>query len=311
MSNQLSPLIFNQPRFGLFPSVLCLVQIFVACLLVLAYSANVATAALLPPDLKITTRTNALDTNAFANGLSFDEANSDAAIGNATHTGSMVQTIGGTSTTTSVDNITISSGVNPLEGMLTDIGDGWEIHSNVSGNYAGSNAETPENFYDLFFGLENLSATDSIQVTITLDFDNHVNSSGADAFAASEIILYDGPSIASNELFFSDIESDTVVGNRFNSGNRTGDFGGPLDDAGIFQHVVTLNPGDILDFHIFHLIEGGAFAAGSSYSASLDALISFDATNNTTPPTPISEPAILFLISIGLVGFMFRRRIKN
>ncbi|SEQ94458.1 PEP-CTERM protein-sorting domain-containing protein [Nitrosomonas sp. Nm51] len=310
MSNRFNPL--NQRRHSIFPFAPRLALVVTACLLVLAYTVSTATAALLPPDLKITTRTNALDTNAFANGLSFDEANSDAAIGNATHTGSMVQTIGGTSATTTIDDITITSGANPLEGMLTDTNDGWEIHSNVGGSYAGTSAETPENIYDLFFGLENQSAADSIQVTIMLDFDNRVNAGGADAFAASEIILYDGPSIATNELFFSDIESDTVVGNRFNSGNRTGNFGGPLNDTGIFQHVVTLNPGDIFDFHIFHLIEGGAFAAGSSYSASLDALISFDATNNTNPlPTPVTEPTILFLISAGVLGFMFKRKTKN
>ncbi|SEN16473.1 hypothetical protein [Nitrosomonas marina] len=298
-------------RHRLFLSKRHLVLTIAVCLLVFTYCINTATAAPISSDLRISTRTNALNTNAFANGLSFDETNSDATIGNATHSGSLVQTIGGTSVITAIDDISILSGVNPLEGILTDTNDSWEIHSNVNGSFSGTSAETPENIYDLFFGLENLSATDIMQVTISLDFDNRVNTSGADAFAASEIILYDGPSIATNELFFSDIESDTVFGNRFNSGNRTGDFGGLLNDADIFQHTVTLNPGDIFDFHLFHLIEGSASAAGSSYSASMDATVSFSSANNTSPPpTPISEPTLLLLLSTGLLGFICKRRIK-
>ncbi len=274
-----------------------------SCFFLLA-AATIA-AAPLPADLKIFTGLST-DPNA-SNYLSFDETNSSPATGNATHTGSLVQTIGGASTTTTINDTTITSGSNPLNGTLSDIGDGWEIHSNISGSFSDITgaATNNANIYDLFFSLQNLSATDSITVTISLNFDNHVNASGSDTFAASEIQLFDG---SAHELFFSDIMSDTVGGNLFN-GSATGTSGGPLDDNGIHQLVLTLNPGDLLDFHILHVIEGGAFVAGSSYSASFDTVVSFDAAILTNPPTPIPEPAMLALIGIGLLGILFGRRI--
>ncbi len=274
-----------------------------SCFFLLA-TATIA-AAPLPVDLKIFTSLST-DPNA-GDHLSFDETNSNPATGNATHTGSLVQTIGGASTTTTINDTTITSGSNPLSGTLTDIGDGWAIHSNINGSFSdiAGTATNDANIYDLFFSLQNLSATDSITVTISLDFDNHVNASGSDAFSASEIQLFDGNGI---ELFFSDLLSDTIFGNQSN-GVDTGTFGGALNDSGLYQHVLTLNPGDLLDFHIYHLIEGGAFVAGSSYSASLDAVVSFDAAIRTNPPNPIPEPGILALIGIGLLGILFGRRI--
>ncbi len=273
------------------------------CFFLLA-AATVA-AAPLPADLKIFTR---LSTDPNANNyLSFDATNSSPATGNATHTGSLVQTIGGASTTTTINDTTIASGSNPLSGTLTDIGDGWEIHSAITGSFSDTLGSATNNadIYDLFFSLQNLSATDSITVTISLDFNNHVNASGSDAFAASEIQLFDG---SANELFFSDLMSDTVGGNLLN-GSPTGTSGGSLDDSDIHQLILTLNPGDLLDFHIQHLIEGGAFVAGSSYSASFDTVVSFDAAIHTTPPHPLSEPAMPALIGIGLLGILFGRRI--
>lgn len=262
-------------------------------------------AAPLPADLKIFTSLST-DPNA-GDYLSFDEANSSPATGNATHTGSLVQTIGGASTTTTINDTTITSGSNPLSGTLTDIGDGWEIHSNIIGSFTDITgaATNTANIYDLFFSLQNLSATDSITVTISLDFDNHVNASGSDAFAASEIQLFDG---SGAELFFSDLLSDTIFGNQSN-GIDTGTFGGPLNDSELHQLVLILSPGDLLDFHILHFIAGGAFGADSSYSASLGAVVSFDAAIHTNPPNPIPEPGIFALIGIGLLGILFGRRI--
>lgn len=262
-------------------------------------------AAPLPADLRIFTSLST-DPNA-GDYLSFDAANSSPATGNTTHTGSLVQTIGGTSTATTINDTTITSGSNPLGGTLTDIGDGWEIHSNINGNFLNitDTDATNKAFYDLFFSLQNLSATDSITVTISLDFDNHVDTSGSDTFAASEIQLFDG---SGAELFFSDLLSDTIFGNQSN-GVDTGTFGGPLNDSELHQFVQILNPGDLLSFHILHYIEGGAFVADSSYSASLDAIVSFDAAIHTNPPNPIPEPGIFALIGIGLLGILFGRRI--
>ncbi|SFK95231.1 PEP-CTERM protein-sorting domain-containing protein [Nitrosomonas aestuarii] len=272
------------------------------------FGSNQVNAAPLPANLIIST--NPSTVSGVSNGLSFDETASVSTTGNGTHTGTITQTIGGTSSMTTIggaNGITITAGTNPLTGSLIDIGDGWEIHSDITGNSSG--ATSPDYFYDLFFSLQNQSATDNIQVTLSLNFDNHVDSSATDAFAASEIILFDG---SNTELFFSDIESDTVSGNRFNSAARTGDFGGALDDNGTFQKNIVLNPGDLLNFHIFHKIRGGAFTSNANYAASLDALVSFDARNLTTPPppVPITEPDILALLSTGLLAVLFRRKIR-
>ncbi|HNP26883.1 MAG TPA: hypothetical protein PKM20_09095 [Nitrosomonas sp.] len=276
-----------------------------------AFGTNKVNAVPLPADLIISTSPSTIP--GVSDGLSFDETISMPTTGNGTHTGTITQTIGGASSMTTIggaNGVTITGGTNPLTGTLTDIGDGWEIHSDITGNSSG--ATSPSYFYDLFFSLQNQSATDNIQVTISLGFDNHVDSSGTNAFAASEIILFDG---SNTELFFSDIESDTLNGNRFNSATPTGNFGGVLDDNDIFQQNVVLNPGDLLNFRIFHQIRGGAFTANANYVASLDTLVSFDALNLTNPPPPtpiIAEPSILALLSTGLLGFLFlfRRKIK-
>ena len=269
---------------------------------ILLTTAGIVNAAPLPADLQIST---SVSTDIAADDfLSFDEDDSSPATGNATHTGSLVQTIGGASSTTTINDISITSGSNPLSGTLTDVGDGWEIHSDISGSFSGTSgaATNNGNFYDLFFNIQNLSATDSIQVTISLDYDNHVHSSGPDAFAASEFQLFDG---SDTELFFSDLTSDTLFGNAVN-GNSTGAFGGTLDDTGIHQLILTLTPGELLDFHVFHSIEGGAYASGSSYSGSFDAIVSFDAT---IPTNQVAEPGLLALMGFGLLGMLFGRRI--
>lgn len=162
--------------------------IFFLLIMLLALGSNKAAAVPLPTDLIIST---SLSTNPNAGDhLSFDEDDSNPAIGNAAHTGSLVQTIGGVDSTTTINDTTITSGINPLSGALTDIGDGWEIHSAINGSFLGSSAESKD-IYDLFFSLKNQSATDSIQVTVTLDFNNHVDSTGGDGFSASEIQLFD------------------------------------------------------------------------------------------------------------------------
>lgn len=264
------------------------------------------TATLLPTDLKIFTSPSTLV--GVSDFLSFDETGSSPATGNGTHSGSLVQTIGGISTTTTISDTTITSGNNPLSGALTDAGDGWEIHSAVNGSYSGgASATNNANVYDLFFNLQNLSATDSILVTLTLNFENQVFSVGPDAFSASEIQLFDGAGI---ELFFSDLMSDTVNGNQSN-GIITGTSGGQLIDSGSYQLDLTLNPNDLLDFHIFHLIEGSAFESGSNYSAFSNLAVSFDARIFTDPPNPVPEPGALALFGIGLLGFLIGRRIKR
>ncbi len=179
------------------------------------------------------------------------------------------------------------TGSNPLAGNLTDNGDGWSIHAAIGGSFNQVEAENPNDYYDLLFDLVNSSATDSFLVTITLAINNHVDSSGGDAFAESEIEFFTG---SNQSLFFSDLLSDTLFGNKSN-GTNLSDFGGPLNDSGLFSYNVTLNPGDSLnDFRVSMLaFRGGAFVPDSNYSALLDSTITFSA-RNIAPPNPTPEP---------------------
>ena len=123
------------------------------------------------------------------------------------------------------------------------------------------------------------------------------------------IEFFDG---SNQSLFFSDLSSDTFFANRINGIDLANDFGGPLDDSGLFSHSMTLNPGDSLnDFRISVLtLRGGAFVLDSSYSALLDSTITFSAKNIIdTPSNPAPEPGILALLGIGLFGLLrFNKR---
>lgn len=252
-------------------------------------ASSLATATLLPTSLSI------------SGSLKFDETFSEETIGKATHIGSMTQTISGSTSTTTINDLTVT-GRNPLAGSLTDNGDGWSIKAAIGGSFNSGDAESPNDFYDLLFDVVNSSATDSFLVTVTLAFSNHVDSSGEDAFAESVLEFFDG---SNRSLFFSDISSDTVVSNRFNGTDLEDDFGGLLNDSGSFSYDITLNPGDSLNnFRVSMLaFRGGALVLGSSYSASIDSTITFSA-RNIASPNPAPEPGILALLGIGLLGLL-------
>lgn len=280
-------------QFRLFPEKIRSI-LYILIALLCGITSSLVTATPLPSDLSI------------SGSLEFDEAFSEAIVGDATHIGSITQTIGGTTSTTTINDLTVI-GSNPLAGNLTDNGDGWSIQAAIGGSFNSSDAESPNDYYDLLFNLVNLSATDSFLVTVTLAFNNHVDSSGEDAFAESVIEFFDG---SNQSLFFSDLFSDTVNGNRRNGPDPSA--GGPLDDSGLFSHNITLNPGDSLnDFRISVLtLRGGAFVLDSNYSATLDSTITFSARNITDiPPNPTPEPGILTLLGIGLYGLLrFNKR---
>jgi len=280
-------------QFRLFPEKIRSI-LYILIALLCGITSSLVTATPLPSDLSI------------SGSLEFDEAFSETTVGDATHIGSITRTIGGTTSTTTINNLTVT-GSNPLAGNLTDNGDGWSIHAAIGGSFNQVEAENPNDYYDLLFDLMNLSATDSFLVTVTLAFNNHVDSSGEDAFAESVIEFFDG---SNQSLFFSDLSSDTVFANRINGIDLVNDFGGPLDDSGLFSHNIILNPGDSLnDFRISVLtLRGGAFVLDSSYSAFLDSTITFSA-RNIAPPNPTPEPGILALLGIGLFGLLrFNKR---
>jgi len=239
--------------------------------------------------------------------VSLDTVNSQPPTGNATQTGTLSRTIGGATTTSTINGVTVT-GANPLGGTLTDIGDGLGILFNTGGSFP---AENPLFGGDYTIDIANTSATDTFKITFKVNFSNTVNASGADAFAQSKLSVQDvtmNPTIT--ELFFTDLISDTVNGNMKN-GTTLGSSGGPLDDIGMTFVDITVAPGATINLQALQNVKGGAFAAGSQYSAGLDTSISVNAVMDLTqPPTPIPEPGTLALFGTGLVGVMLylRRR---
>ena len=125
-----------------------------------------------------------IDANiSISGGTSFDMGFSSGAT-----MGGMTNTVGGVSTTTTVAGSS-ATGANPLNSTLTHTGDGYSFGG--LGSAAGTEAN-PDEFamgFDNTFTVTNSSATSTFDVVLKLVFSNLVDSSGADAYAASEFTV--------------------------------------------------------------------------------------------------------------------------
>ncbi len=142
----------------------------------------------------------------------------------------------GGATTTSTFTGTTPSGSNPLLATLTDFGDGF-------GNTVQSSTTTINSHFgigdDITMVISNNSASDTYTVTFAVDFSNIVDSRGSDAYVRSEYTV-ENPTPA--EVFFSDLTTDTLYGNKINSGTTNGVLGGQVSDIGASTFDVTLPP---------------------------------------------------------------------
>lgn len=253
----------------------------------------------IPGDLSITGNIEFDSDNTFAD----DTATGSGAIGLIS---------GGASSLTTFDGTGSVVGSNPLIVNLTDIYDG------VGGNatFSGTNTSEYLTGWDLTMDLQNSSATDTYQVNFRIDYNNSVNSSGADSYAQTLFTL--GTAENDDDIFLSYLLSDTVNGNDNTALNASG-FGGSLSEVGPYLFSINIDPLQTLNLFGSWNFEGGVYEdpgtdPGTSL-ADIDSFISIIGVENLTPPPPpdvIPEPGTFFLFGLGLLGIAgFSRKRRN
>jgi len=252
-----------------------------------------ATASLIASDLTIT------------GAVEFDTVNSTAPTGNASQSADMASIIGGVTTMTTVNNVTLT-GANPLGGGLTNTGDGVGVNAQASSTGVGLGGANGI-FFDLAFSLSNSSLTDSYQVFFELAFSNFANADGDDAFIDAEINLFNS---LLSEIFFSDLTSDSFFGDEQNGISLTS-FGATLTDNGNFLFDITLAPGAANNFSAVVRMDGGAFVDNSAFDGRTSAYITVLAADNLTPPSRVPEPSTLMLFAGLMVLLVVKRKVIN
>jgi len=270
------------------------VIIFCSILLAVGFMSSTATASLINTDLSIEAN------------VTFDTGASVPTTGNANQSADMTRVIGGTSSSSSVINVTPSGG-NPYGGGLTNYGDGIGVNA-LASSTAGALSEVGGFVFDFSFSLQNNSLLDTHKVFFELDFSNFANAEGADAFVDSEINLFDS---LNNEMFFSDLTSDSKIGDEKN-GVGLSSFGATLLDNGKFLFDITLAAGVLDSFSAVLKMDGEDFTNDSFFTGQSDVFIRIvDSENLTssTPSTPVPEPSSIFLFAVVMMLVQIKRRI--
>ena len=202
--------------------------------------------------------------------------------------GSFSLTSGGITTSETYSGSTATG--NPLTGSLTQNFDGT--------GFSGFASATDSDFlvgFDTVITVFNDEAGQK-EVKLRLDYSNMVNADGDDAFAHSNLFLFDN--INPGDIFFSDLKSDTAFGDE-NGGVLTGGSGEMLSESGSMVFSYMLAPLDTLELNMIWTLEGGDFAGGLA-EADLSA-------NLTIVPLP---GALLFMVS-GLLLLPLQRLLRR
>lgn len=240
-----------------------------------------------------------------AGSVSFDTGFARAD-GDVTQSGSFSKVAGGVAAASTFSGTAVGAGDgNPLAGTLTDLGDGFGASADVLVAYADPASESGAGF-DALLDLSNTSATDSLGVTLKVDFRNAVNASGTNAYANSSFTVSDVTDPQNwQELFFTDLRSDTVFGNF----PTETEFGGPLSESGLaFLHLVVA-PGATTHLKGSWTLKSGVFVDGGQAETGAFGFLSIDKVENQNqPPAPVPEPGSVVLLGSGLLALAGARR---
>lgn len=211
------------------------------------------------------------------------------ASGAVTQSGTFSKTIGGLTTSSSFSGTTVS-GPNPQANTLFDLGDGFGMSAETRAYYESEFALG----YDIGMNIVNSSAYD-YRITFKIEFDNHVDADGPDAYVGSEFTVDD----AGGEVFFSDLISDTFFGDEI-GGVFTGTFGDSLAESGPSFFDIIVNASSATNISSAWTLDGGVFANPGYAELDFSASITVDEIKNLTVPVP---PTI-YLFGTGIFGLL-------
>ncbi len=239
----------------------------------------------------------------FSGEYLFDDTGGSFVDASGSQSGTLFARIGGTDTTVSYVDDSVTAGTNPLAAVFTDHGGGAVGGGDgFGGTGSGSalftfrpgldefRADTDQTIADGVapFTVFNSSATVPYLVTMSLTYDHSVEATGFDAVAESDLELdLNGSSIRD-----AVVVSDTFYGNEIDD-TFTGGFGGTVSDSGVFAFDFVLGPGDTATMEIDYSLEGATFFPGSSASGSITYLLSIDNV------VAVPEPAVAVLAGVG------------
>lgn len=241
--------------------------------------------------------------------VNYDTDFAAAELSGGAQSGTLRVTQGGVNSSSTFNNTSVT-GSNPLSATLSNIGDGLGFTGRASASGANG-ASTFGIGIDLGLNLTNNSATNGYVLTFNVDFNHSVNSAGADAYATSN--FYVRNKVGSGDVFFTDLFTDTVNGNKV-QGVATPEFGGMLTDSGLASFMLTLMPGQsiVFDPSLYELswtLRGGAFTQDASASAFLDAFVSIASVDRLggPNPNPVPAPATWLLVLAGVAALRWNR----